>query len=163
MASTFALACAAVSAGPATSPGAARHGNKLELFVAKARLLAMSRKWHFQIPAETEIGPGLYLGHIGAIVINSGAKIGRNVNIAHGVTIGQANRGARKGNPTIGDCVWIGTGATIVGNISIGNDVLVAPNSYVNFDVPDHSVVMGNPGTITSRANATLGYINNTV
>lgn len=41
----------------------------------------------------------------------------------------------------------------------IGDDVLIAPNAYVNFDVPSHSVVVGNPGKIISRENATEGYI----
>lgn len=43
--------------------------------------------------------------------------------------------------------------------IKIGNDVLIAPNAYVNFDVPDHSVVVGNPGKVYHRENATEGYI----
>lgn len=142
---------------------AAREGRKVEALLAKLRLSRMTRKWHFQIPPEAEIGPGLYLGHIGAIVVNPHASIGRNVNLAHGVTIGQANRGRLEGSPTIGNYVWIGTGATVVGNISIGDDVLIAPNSYVNFDVPDHSIVMGNPAKVTSRTGATSSYINNTV
>jgi serine O-acetyltransferase len=57
----------------------------------------------------------------------------------------------------------MGANAVIVGGISIGNNVLIAPNSYVNFDVPDNSVVMGNPATIMARENATEGYINNKV
>ena len=85
--------------------------------------------------------------------------IGKNVNIATGVTIGQENRGKRKGCPTIGDRVWIGTNAVLVGNINIGSDVLIAPLSYVNFDVPDHSIVLGNPARIISRENATASYI----
>ena len=51
----------------------------------------------------------------------------------------------------------------IVGNIKIGNDVLVAPLTFVNFDVPDHSVVIGNPAKIIFKENATEGYINKTV
>lgn len=120
-------------------------------------------KYGFQIYPETQIGEGLYLGHWGALVINPKAKIGRNCNIAQGVTIGQQNRGKNEGYPTIGDEVWIGPNAVIVGNITIGNDVLIAPNAYVNFDVPDHSVVVGNPATITPKNNATSGYINNKV
>ena len=63
----------------------------------------------------------------------------------------------------IGDNVWIGTNSVIVGNIKIGNDVLVAPLTFVNFDVPDHSVVIGNPAKIIFKENATEGYINKTV
>ena len=79
------------------------------------------------------------------------------------VTIGQESRGKRKGSPKIGDNVWIGTNAVIVGNITIGNDVLIAPLAHVNFDVPDHSIVIGNPAKIIRRENATAGYINHTV
>ena len=77
------------------------------------------------------------------------------------MTIGQENRGKRKGAPTIGNKVWMGVNSTIVGNITIGDDVLIAPNSYVNFDVPPHSIVIGNPGKIIHRENATQDYINN--
>lgn len=117
-------------------------------------------KYGFQIPVSTQIGSGFYIGHFGTIVINEKAKIGENCNIAHGVTIGQANRGKSKGCPIIGNKVWIGTGAIIVGKITVGSNVLIAPNSYVNFDVPDNSVVLGNPGKIIPKANATEGYIN---
>ena len=89
--------------------------------------------------------------------------LGKNVNIATGVSIGQENRGARKGCPVIGDEVWIGTNAVVVGNINIGNDVLIAPLAYVNFDVPDHSIVLGNPAKIIHRENATEYYIENKV
>ena len=47
----------------------------------------------------------------------------------------------------------------VVGKIKIGNDVLIAPGAYVNFDVPDHSIVIGNPGKIIPKQNATEGYI----
>jgi serine O-acetyltransferase len=80
--------------------------------------------------------------------------------MANGVTIGQANRGSLKGTPVIGDDVWVGANAVIVGNIKIGNDVLIAPGAFVNFDVPDHSVVIGNPGQIRKHKHATKGYIN---
>ena len=117
-------------------------------------------KYGFQIPASTQIGKGFYIGHFGTIVINEKTKIGDNCNIAHGVTIGQANRGKAGGCPVIGDMVWIGTGAVIVGKVKIGSNVLIAPNSFVNFDVPDNSVVVGNPGKIVPKADATKGYIN---
>ena len=120
-------------------------------------------KSQIQIPVNTEIGEGLYIGHSGRIIINSTATLGKNINIATGVTIGQENRGKRKGAPIIGDNCWIGTNAVIVGSIKIGNDVLIAPLSFVNFDVPDHSIVIGNPAKIIHKENATEGYINRTV
>ena len=71
-------------------------------------------RYGFQIPIRTIIGEGLYIGHFGYIVINENVQIGKNCNISHGVTIGQANRGKLKGCPVIGDEVWIGAGAAIV-------------------------------------------------
>lgn len=116
-----------------------------------------------EISHVAEIGPGLYIGHPYGITVNPNAKIGKNCNIHKGVTIGQENRGKRKGAPTIGDCVWIGVNSTIVGKITIGDDVLIAPNTYVNCDVPSHSIVFGNPCVIKSNAHATEGYINNPI
>ena len=90
-------------------------------------------------------------------------KWGGNCNIHKGVTIGQENRGKRQGTPIIGDNVWIGMNVTIVGNIKIGYDVLIAPNTYLNCDVPSHSIVLGNPAKIIVKDNATKEYINNIV
>lgn len=118
---------------------------------------------NIDLASTCKIGGGLYIGHPYCITINPQTIIGKNVNIHKGVTIGQENRGARKGVPHIGNNVWIGINATIVGNIRIGNDVLIAPNSYVNCDVPDHSIVLGNPCIIKHKSNATEDYICRTV
>lgn len=59
-----------------------------------------------------------------------------------------------------GNKVWIGVNATIVGHINIGNNVLIAPNSYANCNVPSNSIVIGNPCIIKHNDNATKGYIN---
>ena len=115
---------------------------------------------HLEISSSLRVGKGLYLGHPFCITINPCAVIGENCNIHKGVTIGQENRGVRKGTPTIGNMVWIGINSTIVGKITIGDDVLIAPNSYVNCDVPSHSIVLGNPCIIKRRENATENYIN---
>jgi len=127
------------------------------------KLIRMSNKTKIQIPARTSIGEGLYIGHLGRVIIHPDAKLGKNMNIATGVTIGMENRGKRKGVPSFdGDC-WIGTNAVIVGNVKIGSDVLIAPLSYVNFDVPAHSIVIGNPGKIIPKEFATKDYICNRV
>lgn len=126
-------------------------------------LRRISKKTGIQIPARTVIGEGFYIGHFGRVIISPEAVIGKNVNIATGVTVGRENRGRREGAPQIGDCVWIGTNAVLVGNIKIGNDVLIAPLSFVNFDVPDHSIVIGNPAKIIAKENATAQYIENRI
>jgi len=137
--------------------------NVLLKYYYKFKLRKISEKTLIQIPASTKIGEGFYIGHTGRLIINEEAVLGKNINVATGVTIGQESRGKRKGCPTIGDNVWIGTNSVIVGNIKIGNDVLIAPLTFVNFDVPDHSVVIGNPARIISKENATEGYVNNRI
>ena len=116
----------------------------------------------FQIPPSTQIGKGLYIGHWGTIVVNARTTIGDYCNLSPGVTIGQTNRGKNKGTPTIGNRVWIGTNAVIVGNISIGDNVMIAPNAFVNVSVPSNSLVIGNPASILHREDATDGYIDHT-
>lgn len=105
------------------------------------------------------IGDGLIIGHWGRIVINGSVKFGNQFFVTHGVTIGRDIRGKRAGVPTFGDRVCIRANSTVVGKVHIGSDVLIAPNTFVNFDVPDHSVVVGNPASIHHRDNATEGHI----
>lgn len=107
------------------------------------------------------IGKGFIIGHWGKIVINKKAKFGNEFFVTHNVTIGRDIRGKRKGVPSFGNRVVIRTNSIVVGNVKIGNDVLIAPNTFVNFDVPDHSVVIGNPATIHHRDNATEGHLPN--
>lgn len=134
----------------------------LELYY-RVRFQLISSKHCMEIPRNTAIGKGLYIGHPYNITINPKTKLGNNINIHKGVTIGQENRGERKGTPQIGNCVWIGVNSTIVGKVKIGDDVLIAPNSYVNCDVPSHSIVIGSPCRIIPRDNATENYVNNRV
>ena len=72
-------------------------------------------------------------------------------------------RGERKGVPTIGNKVWIGANSIVVGGIIIGDNVLIAPGAFVNFNVPSNSLVIGNPGIIKSKYDATEIYIDNLV
>ena len=111
-----------------------------------------------EISLNAHIGDGLYLGHPYNITVGDEVVLGKNVNLHKGCTVGAANRGKR-GSPHIGNDVYIGINATVVGDIHIGDDVLIAPNSYVNFDVPDHTVVIGNPATIHPHEDATSGYV----
>lgn len=120
-------------------------------------------KYGIEIIPGTRIGKGFYIGHVGGIVINPNATIGQNVNILNGVLIGYNPRGKYKGCPIIGDKVWIGTNAAIVGNIRVGNNVVIAPNTLVNRDVPNNSIVYGNPMNIRENSNATNQYVNYTV
>ena len=138
-------------------------GSGVSLAINRLCFRKLKQKMNIEIFGKTNIGKGLYIGHPHGITINPEAVIGENCNIHKGVTIGQENRGKRKGVPTLGNEVWVGVNATIVGKVNIGDDVMIAPNSFVNFDVPDHSVVIGNPGVIKHKENATEGYINNKI
>ena len=68
-------------------------------------------------------------------------------------------------NTTVGDNFFLNVNGKLMdsGKITIGNDVLIAPNSFVNKDIPDHSIVFGNPCIVKYKENATDGYINRTV
>lgn len=94
-------------------------------------------------------------------MINLKSRIGKNCNISQGVTLGVVNRGENKGYPTIGDDVYIGPGAKIVGSVNIGNNVAIGANCVVTKDVPDNSVVVGIPGKVISQ-NGSQGYVNRT-
>ena len=120
--------------------------------------LRASRKYGLEVLSRN-IGNGLYIGHAHNINVHPQAVIGKNCNLNKGCTVGRENRGKRNGVPTIGNEVWIGSNAVVAGKIVIGDAVLIAPNAYVPFAVPSHSVVLGNPGRIISRENATEGYI----
>lgn len=94
------------------------------------------------IPPEVNIGKRLDLPHGGfGVVMQKNTVIGDDAIIFHNVTF--ANGGAR-----IGDRVYIGTGAVLIGAVKIGDDVVIGANSVVNFDVPDGATVVGQPGRI---------------
>ena len=112
-----------------------------------------------QIPYQTKIGEGFRIVHFGHIVVNPCAAIGKNFNIAQGVLIGNS-KGKKEGVPTIGDNVCVNANAVVVGNCKIGNNVLIAPGAFVNFDVPDNSIVIGNPGKVIAKSTSpTQKYI----
>jgi serine O-acetyltransferase len=129
--------------------------NRIQLHIYRFR-------YGFEISPTTRIGPGLYIGHFGGVVISPQAVLGANVNIAQGVTIGAESRGPRTGAPTLEDRVWVGANAIIVGKVTIGANALIAPGAYVNFDVPSMAVVLGNPGKVVANSGS-IGYVNQTL
>jgi serine O-acetyltransferase len=116
-------------------------------------------KLGISIPPMTRIGPGLFIGHVGGIVVNGLAVIGRNCNLSHGVTIGQKNRGKFKGCPRIGDSVYIGPGVAILGSVVVGSNVAIGANAVVVDNVGDNEVVVGNPARRISTQGST-DYVN---
>ena len=123
------------------------------------KLHRLQYKFSIVIPRKTKIGSGLYIGHFSNIIVNENAVLGNNINLSPGVGIAQANRGKNKGTPTIGNNVYIGPGAKIVGKIKIGNNVCIGTNSVVVHDIPDNAVISGVPAT-TISFNGVAEYIN---
>src|SRR5215510_7401731 len=113
-----------------------------------------SYKFGIFIPFDTLIGVGFYIGHCGDIHFNQRAQVGSNCNISQGVTLGQANRGKSKGCPIIGDRVYIGPGAKVVGAVRVGNNVAIGANCVVTKDVPENAVVVGVPDRVISYDGA---------
>jgi serine O-acetyltransferase len=129
--------------------------------VAAMALCHYKYKFGISLSHGTSIGSGLYIGHTTGIVVNDFAVIGKNCNLSQGVTIGQTNRGKRKGTPVIGDNVYIGPGAKVIGGIRVGNNVAIGANCVVLEDIPDNAVVVGVPGRIVSY-NGSQDYVNKT-
>ncbi len=135
---------------------------KLTLYpFARIILRHYEYKYGISIPYDTTIGSGFYIGHFGGIVVNRHVNIGKNCNISQGVTIGISNRGKNKGYPTVGNNVYMGPGAKIIGGITIGNNVAIGANCVVTRHIPDDSVVVGIPGRVISQQGCE-GYIDNT-
>jgi serine O-acetyltransferase len=101
------------------------------------------------MPNKTVIGGGVYFPRFGAIILSHGS-IGENCTIEQNVTLGIAGRGDDRGHPTIGNRVFIGAGAMIVGKITVGDDAYIFPGSVVTRPVPSRAVVMGYPARIVS-------------
>jgi serine O-acetyltransferase len=107
---------------------------------------------NIDLPLAMEIGPGLYIPHTGYIVVNGLAKIGANCTLTQGVTIGHrgGGRDTAEGSPVIGNRVYVGPAAAIIGPISIGDDALIGVGAVVIKSVPRGGVMVGNPARLVS-------------
>ena len=111
------------------------------------------------LPWRVRIGPGARIDHGWGLVVNANARLGANVTLFHGVTLGQRDRvgpdGTRvAGYPVIEDDVWIGPHAVIVGAVTVGQGSRIAPGAFVTHDVPPHSLVVGNPAQVVKEGIA---------
>lgn len=136
--------------------------NKLLKKLYKYKLFKTGKKFGCDFKSETQMGRGIVFIHPYGITISPYAVIGNNVNFLKGCTVGLSG-GSKVGAPKIGNNVQIGINACVVGNITVGNDVVFAPNSFCNEDVPDHSIVIGNPCQIIHKENATRDYVHHCV
>jgi len=90
------------------------------------------------------LGGGVIMPHWGRIVLNAG-EIGENLYVFHNVTIGHDYR---TGRPRLGNNVFLGTGAILLGAISVGDNVIIGAGSLVNTDIPSNSLAVGNPAKV---------------
>jgi serine O-acetyltransferase len=94
------------------------------------------------------IGKRLFIDHGFGVVIGETAKIGDDVLLYHGVTLGATGIRAGKRHPTIGDHVIIGAGSAVLGDIVLGDSVKVGAGSIVVHSVPDGATVVGSPARV---------------
>lgn len=104
------------------------------------------RKTGIEIHPGAKIGKNLFIDHGTGVVIGETTIIGNNVIMFHGVTLGGIGNNKGKRHPTIKDNVYIGCGAKILGNITIGENVKIGANSVVLKDVNANSTIVGIPG-----------------
>ncbi len=107
------------------------------------------------LPWRTQIGEAFHINHGWSIVVNHNAKIGRNVTMFQGVTLGQKDditpEGRTTSYPTIEDDVWVGPYAMIFGGVTIGAGSRVGGGAVITKDVPPHAIVVGNPQHVVSE------------
>src|SRR6202453_1274071 len=99
-----------------------------------------------EIHPAARIGQGLFIDHGIGVVIGETADIGNDVTLYQGVTLGGTGFATGKRHPTVQDNVTIGSGAKLLGPITIGHGAKIGANSVVITDVPPNSTVVGNPG-----------------
>lgn len=103
-----------------------------------------------ELPCEVPVGKGFVIEHSGGIVVSGFASLGEHCRIRNGVVIGLA-RVNEPCAPQLGHHVDVGSGAKLLGNIRIGNHVLIGANAVVITDVPDNCIAVGVPAVIKPR------------
>ncbi|MCB1510017.1 MAG: serine O-acetyltransferase [Hyphomicrobiaceae bacterium] len=111
-----------------------------------------SRMFAIDIHPAARIGVGIMIDHGHAIVVGETASIGNNVSLLHGVTLGGTGKESGDRHPKVGNCVMIGAGAKILGNIRIGDCSRVAAGSVVLSEVPPNTTVAGVPARVVGPA-----------
>lgn len=104
----------------------------------------IARFWtNIEIHPGAQIGRGLIIDHGTGVVIGETAVIGNDCLIYHGVTLGGTGKEQCKRHPTLLDGVMCGSGAKILGNVTIGNRVKIGANAIVTKSIPDDQTVVG--------------------
>jgi serine O-acetyltransferase len=96
------------------------------------------------LPSTATFGPGLYIGHFGEIIVGGWVVAGANCSLSQGVTLGED----AGGSPTLGEAVFVGPGAKVLGGIHIGDRVVIGANAVVVRDVPANATAVGVPARV---------------
>jgi serine O-acetyltransferase len=112
-----------------------------------------------EIHPGAKIGKCLFIDHGMGVVVGETSIIGNNVLLYQGVTLGGTGLEKGKRHPTIGSNVVVGTGAKILGNITVGDNSYIGANAVVIKDVPPNSTVVGVPGRITKQDGKKIDVI----
>jgi serine O-acetyltransferase len=117
------------------------------------RLISQFARWvtGIEIHPGAKIGQSLFIDHGMGVVIGETSVIGNNVTLFQGVTLGGTGKERGKRHPTLGNNIVVGTGAKVLGNIRIGDNVQIGANAVVVRDVPPNSTVVGVPGRIVKK------------
>lgn len=122
-------------------------------FIARFLSERAKRKTGIEIHPGATIGKGLFIDHGTGVVIGETAIIKDNVTMFHGVTLGGTGKEKGKRHPTIGNNVFIGCGAKILGNIEIGDNTKIGANAVILKNTPANVTVVGIPGQIVKTNN----------
>lgn len=120
-------------------------------FIARIISERAKRKTGIEIHPGAVIGRNLFIDHGSGVVIGETTIIKDNVILMHEVTLGATGKETLKRHPTIGNNVFIGCGAKILGNIQIGDNVKIGANTTVLNDIPDNCTVVGVKGSIIKK------------
>jgi serine O-acetyltransferase len=126
------------------------HSHGLVLLAREVSQVARMRTG-IEIHPGARIGPGLFIDHGMGVVIGETAEIGADVTLYQGVTLGGTGKERGKRHPTIGDGVVIGTGAKVLGAITVGDRCKIGAGAVVVDPVPDDCTVVGVPGRVVWR------------
>ncbi len=124
---------------------------KKHYFIARYLSERAKRKTGIEIHPGATIGKNLFIDHGTGVIIGETTIIGNNVILFHGVTLGGTGKDKGKRHPTIEDNVYIGCGAKILGNITIGQNVKIGANAVVLKNVEPNTTIVGIPGKETKK------------
>lgn len=128
--------------------------NKIMFLISYYKFHKLSIELGFSIPLNV-FGPGLAIVHYGTIIVNQNAKVGKNCRLHAGTTIGATNGSTNA--PIIGDNVYIGSGAKIIGDIKIGNNIAIGANAVVNKTFKEDNIaIAGIPAKKISENNSLI-------